>query len=421
LAAGTINSDTAIEMTVTATGAQTQLAAIEQLVTQATIDKPRQVAIADKVAAWFVAGVLLVAVSVGLVWWYIDASKAFWVLLSVLVVTCPCALSLAMPAALTAGINRARRMGLLVSGAQAMEMLSTTRAVVFDKTGTLTEGKMTIHSIIMLDKRLTREALLDILAALERHSRHPIARAFSERSERVKASQTQVFAGEGIEGTVNDVCFRFGRSSFAVGTDLSPPEGDGLWQLAARHSVEGFEPIAWINFADTLRDSAENAVSALKLLNIDVALLSGDREPPVAAMADRLGLTNYRAHARPKDKLHWLQRRQAKGERVLMVGDGINDVPVLSAADVSMAMGSATRLAQSKADSILLNGNLMVVPNAIRLARRVQRIVRQNLTWALMYNGIALPVAAAGLVPPWLAAIGMSLSSLLVVVNAMRV
>lgn len=421
LVAGTLNSDTGFEMVITEIGAKTQLAAIERLVTEAALDKPRQVAIADRVAGWFVAAVLLIALLVAAVWWQLDSSKALWVTLSVLVVTCPCALSLAMPAVLTAGINRARKMGLLISGAQTMELLSTVSMVVFDKTGTLTHGKMQLKEVVPLGDIDDIDAMLDILAALERHSRHPIARAFKDRQPVVDAEAVTVVAGEGIQGRVDGHNYRFGRLDFAMRSPLEPPSTAGLWQLLSKEHEGRFLPVAWVGFMDELRASAKPAIQALKQHGVEVALLSGDREAPVADIANYLGITRYRGLARPKDKLNWLQEQQAKGYTVLMVGDGINDVPVLSAADVSMAMGSATRLAQSKADSILLSGNLAVASKAITLSLRVQKIVRQNLSWALLYNAVALPVAIAGWVPPWLAAIGMSASSLIVVLNAMRV
>lgn len=421
LAAGTLNSDTGFAMVVTDTGPQTQLAAIERLVTEAALAKPRQVAIADRVAGWFVAAVLIISVLVAGVWWQLDSSKALWVTLSVLVVTCPCALSLAMPAVLTAGINRARKMGLLISGVQTMELLSSVNMVVFDKTGTLTHGKMQLKDVVSLEETGDVEALLDILAALERHSRHPIARAFKHRQAVVDAEAVTVVPGEGIQGRVDGRHYRFGRLDFAVQEPLEPPSAIGLWQLLSVESNDHFLPIAWVSFVDELRDSAKPAIQTLQQRGIEVALLSGDREAPVADIANFLGIARYQGLARPTDKLHWLQAQQRAGYRVLMVGDGINDVPVLSAADVSMAMGNATRLAQSKADSILLSGNLAVVTQAITLSARVQTIVRQNLSWALLYNVVALPVAIAGWVPPWLAAIGMSASSLIVVLNAMRV
>ena len=424
LSAGTLNGGSALELDVTRTGQSTQLAAIERLVDQASMVKPRQIALVDKIAGRFVGAVLLLALIVGGVWWYIDSSKAFWVVLSVLVVTCPCALSLATPAALTAGINRARKMGLLISGPQTIESLAEVDLVVFDKTGTLTEGRITVSQLLPLDSDNSQnEALIEIIAALEAHSRHPIALAFAGYRASVAAEQVDVVEGEGVSGCVGDAFYRFGRPAFASPStpDLDIPEVEGMWQLLSLKKQGQFEPLLWVCLTDDIRPSAKVAVSELHRLNKDVALLSGDRPQPVASIAVQLGIESPVAEARPDGKLGWVRKQQANGKSVLMVGDGINDVPVLSSADVSIAMGSATRLAQSNADSVLLSGNLAVIPLAISLSARVQRVIRQNLGWALLYNGLALPAAAAGVLPPHLAAIGMSFSSLVVVLNAMRI
>ncbi|WP_045858291.1 heavy metal translocating P-type ATPase [Teredinibacter purpureus] len=433
--AGTLNGEVALRLQVTAVGDGTQLSAIERLVDHASLVKPKQLAFADRVAAWFVGATLILTVIVGAVWWQIEPGKAFWVVLSVLVVTCPCALSLATPAALTAGLNRARKMGVLITGPQAMESLATVDQIVFDKTGTLTEGKVRVIDVVLVEPTSTSgtasidsnlldpDRVLAVIAALEEHSRHPIAKAFKRYRDRCTVKQVDVEQGEGIEGVVENHRYRFGRPTYAVDSVLAPepPSSNGMWQLLTVCLTQRYQPLAWVCLADDIRPSAMESVAGLFRLGRDVALLSGDRAASVTVMGERLGIQTQVAEARPHDKLAWLSTQQAEAQKVLMVGDGINDVPVLSAADVSMAMGSATRLAQSKADSILLNGNLAAIPDVIRLSIRVQRVIRQNLGWALLYNGIALPVAVMGLLPPYLAAIGMSFSSLIVVLNAMRV
>ncbi|WP_018414996.1 heavy metal translocating P-type ATPase [Teredinibacter turnerae] len=427
LCAGTLNRESALQLHVVQTGANTQLAAIEQLVEQAALQKPRQIAFADLIAGRFVAAVLVLSVIVAFVWWHIEPERALWVVLSVLVVTCPCALSLATPAALTAGLNRARRLGVLISGPQVMESLARLSHVVFDKTGTLTEGHLRLLGTAPPGSGAqTSEAeSLSIIATLEQYAQHPIADVFREFDRGLVASDVSVSEGEGVCGCVNGTRYRFGRPEFAA-PGVAYPDEDAqiLWQLLAAETGAGGAsqtvPLRWIKLGDCLRESAIDAVNQLVSLNRDVTLLSGDRNSVVADVATAAGIADWAGEARPADKLQWLNQQQAQGARVLMVGDGINDVPVLSAADISMAMGSATRLAQSKADSILLNGNLTAIPAIIVLSARVQKIIRQNLTWALVYNLVALPAAATGILPPWLAAIGMSASSLVVVLNAMR-
>lgn len=422
LSAGTLNSDTALEMRVEAVGADTELAAVERLVEKAALQKPRQIALADRIAGNFVAAVLLLAVGVGVLWWWIEPGKAFWVVLSVLVVTCPCALSLATPAALTAGVNRARRNGLLISGASAMEALAKVDQVVFDKTGTLTEGRLRRVEHESLDPTVGEDDQLAVVAALERYSSHPIAQAFDDVPTTRVATDVRVASAAGVEGEVDGKRYRFGRADFACATlVVDAVYSRDMWQLLSCQIADGrWKPLGWIQLADTLRSSAGDAVASLRQQTIAVDLLSGDRLAVVARVAETIRIEHYQADATPADKLMWIQQRQQSGRVVLMAGDGLNDVPVLSAADVSVAMGSATQLAQSRADCILLSGNLTAIPDSISLARRVQTIIRQNLGWALAYNGLALPAAALGIVPPYLAAVGMSLSSLVVVLNAMR-
>ncbi len=427
LAAGTLVAEQALQMQVEATGSNTRISAIEKLVRKAGLEKPRQVALADRIAAHFVSAVLLVAVLTGLSWWFIDADKAFWVVLSVLVVTCPCALSLATPAALTAGINRARALGVLVTGSEAMEALHKVDTIAFDKTGTLTQGKIHIQSLIPAAKTHSMseseiEDFLDIIASLEKSSSHPIANAFSGRGEKYASEQLEVITGQGIKGLVEGQAYRFGRAAFAApDSKLNYPSDFCMWQLLSKVVDGKYKPLLWVGLNDGLRSDAQSSVKVLLDQKYSVFLLSGDRSEVVNAIARELNLSDAQAELQPEQKLQWLKQQQQKGRAVMMVGDGINDVPVLSASDVSMAMGAATQLAQSKADSILLNGRLSAIPELIELAHKVQGVVRQNLFWALLYNLLALPAAAMGLLPPYLAAIGMSFSSLLVVLNATRV
>ncbi|MDP5210392.1 heavy metal translocating P-type ATPase [Microbulbifer sp. 2205BS26-8] len=414
--AGSVNGDSSLIVRVTAAGKFTRLSAIERLVERAQLEKPGQVALADRVAGAFVGIVLLAALGTFVLWWQLDASRAFWVALSVLVVTCPCALSLATPAALASATLRLQQLGLLVAGGNLLETLPRINRVVFDKTGTLTRGEPRIQRIELLRTGWDEQRVQEVAAALESQTRHPLARAFRAWRGNRLASQVRVHTGRGLEGLVEGVAYRLGRGDFAAGVDAAPPAAVGQWILLADDSG----PVAWIALGDALRASAREAVQQLHSLGLSVELLSGDQSGEVQRLAAQAGIDNFRAGASPEDKLAHMQHLQHRGERVLMVGDGLNDVPVLSGADASVAMMSAADLAQSRADAILLQGNLQVLSQSIALAYQCRRIVRQNLVWALGYNAVALPLAVCGLVPPWAAAIGMSASSLVVVLNALR-
>ncbi|KUJ81558.1 ATPase [Microbulbifer flavimaris] len=414
--AGSVNGDSTLEVRVTAAGQSTRISAIERLVERAQLEKPQQVALADRVAGWFVAVVLAAAGAAFAFWWQVAPERAFWIALSVLVVTCPCALSLATPAALAAATLRLQQLGLLIAGGHLLETLPRLTRVVFDKTGTLTQGEPRILQIQLLRDGWTEQRVRDVAAALESRSNHPLARAFRPWFNNLQARELVMHTGRGIEGRLDDMGYRLGRADFAAVEPPPLPRSEGQWLLLGDEKG----PVAWIGLGDQLRASAMAAVSRLRDSGLAMELLSGDQSAEVARLAQSVGITDYRAGVSPEEKLERLQQLQAGGEKVLMVGDGLNDVPVLSGADASVAMLSAADLAQSRADAILLNGDLQVLPNALQLSRKTRRIIRQNLAWALGYNVLALPLAVCGLVPPWVAALGMSASSLIVVLNALR-
>ncbi|WP_461516410.1 heavy metal translocating P-type ATPase [Porticoccus sp.] len=421
VSAGTVNSENPLVIRVSAVGNSTRLSAILRLVEKARSEKPVQVAVADRVAGYFVAAVLLIAVGVGLWWWQHEPQEALWVVLSVLVVTCPCALSLATPAAIAVATGELRKCGFLVSRGQVLDVLSTADQVVFDKTGTLTLGNMNVAAVIPLAEQQTPE-LLSLAAALERGSRHPIAKAFADIKPKQGLSDIVQQVGAGVCAKLNGCGYVIGEPHFVaerlgfVSPALPALEPGQLPLLLGEQS----RPLGWILLQDQLRPGAREALAQLRQLSVDVVLLSGDRVASVADMAAKLGIDQWHGAQTPQQKLTWVNGQQQQGHRVVMVGDGINDVPVLSGADASVALGDASDFARIHADSILLSGNLCTLPEAISMARRTRMVIRQNLAWALIYNLLALPLAAAGLIPPWAAAIGMSASSLLVVVNALR-
>ncbi|WP_317930750.1 heavy metal translocating P-type ATPase [Halioxenophilus sp. WMMB6] len=415
--AGTTNLESPLVVAVTAVGTATTLSSIERMVEDAAAHKPRQVTSADAMASWFVAAVIVISGLTGAYWGWREPGHALWVVLSVLVVTCPCALSLATPTAHAAALSRLRQAGLLVMNSDALSALAKVNRIVFDKTGTLTEGCPRVELVVAL-AGLSEAEVLAVIAALEEDSRHPIAQAFSPWRGQKLARHRLTQASAGVVGVVDERSYYFGRPDFAqqhLTESLTPPAA-GTWLLLADEQ----QALAWVQLADSARASAAPALAECRRQAIPATLLSGDNRQAVEQLAGELGLTEAVAEVAPGDKLARVQAYQQRGEIVMMVGDGINDVPVLSGADVSIAMAGATDLAQTKADAVLLTGDLTLLLKAMQFAKRLQVTIRQNLAWALAYNGIALPLAVAGLVPPWAAAIGMSASSLVVVANAMR-
>lgn len=416
--AGTLNVDSALTVRVMALGHGSRLSAIVRLLERAQSEKPRLAQIADHAAQWFLMVSLLAAIAVGALWWYIDATRAFWVVLAMLVATCPCALSLATPTALTAATGSLHRLGLLLTRGHVLEGLEQIDTVIFDKTGTLTEGRLTLRSIIPLGA-LDADQCLALAAALENRSEHPIARAFGQAP--VAAHNVQTTPGSGLEGDVEGRLARIGQPAFVCALSASdcpprPDDGSGQWLLLGDRQG----PLAWFALDDRLRDDALPLLQACRARGWRTLLLSGDSSPMVGHVAARLGIDEARGGLLPDDKLAVLRQLRAQGRKVLMLGDGVNDAPVLAAADISVAMGSATDLAKTCADAVLLSNRLDALPASFALARRTRRIIVENLCWAALYNGLMLPLAALGWVTPVWAAIGMSASSLVVVLNALR-
>jgi Cu2+-exporting ATPase len=432
---GSLNQASPLVVRVEKLGADTRLASIVRLLDRAQSEKPRIGQLADRAAAWFVGLLLLITVLVGVIWYVVDPSKVLWIVVSILVVTCPCALGLATPAALTTATGRLTRLGLLTTRGHALETLARATDLVFDKTGTLTLGRLSVRRVIALNGR-SEEEVSALAAALEAGSEHPIAKALrQDRAEgerlaaypsrvlreaaasTLTASQIRNTPGRGVEGTIGEQVYRLGAPRFAA-PDHTPPEvADGASWVAL---AEGSELIAWFALADTPRADAPAALAALKAQGLRLHLLSGDAEGAVKTTAHQLGITDWHAGALPEDKLAYVKALQQQGRIVAMVGDGINDAPVLAGAQVSIAMGEGADVAQAAADMVMLGSRLATLADGVALARKTQHIIRQNLGWALGYNLIAIPAAAFGHVTPWLAGIGMSVSSLLVVLNALR-
>jgi Cu2+-exporting ATPase len=414
---GTLNVDSALTVEVLAVGAHTQLSAMVRLLERAQTEKPRLARIADRAARYFVLGSLALAVAVGLVWWQLAPARAFWVVLAMLVATCPCALSLATPTALTAATGSLHRLGLLLSRGHVLEGLGRIDTVIFDKTGTLTEGRLRLRAVQTLGA-LDADACVALAAALENHSEHPIAQAFG-RAERA-AEEVRSVAGLGLEGWIDGEPLRIGAADFvcALSATPVPPAPDHAGQCLLLGDRRG--ALAWLLLDDPLRGDAAALLAACRSRGWQPMLLSGDRSAHVAAVAAELGIADARGGLGADAKLAVLRGLQAEGRQVLVLGDGVNDAPVLAAADISVAMGSGTDLARVSADAVLLGNRLGALIDAFELAARTRRVIVQNLCWALLYNGLMLPFAALGWVTPLWAALGMSVSSLTVVLNALR-
>jgi Cu2+-exporting ATPase len=415
--AGTLNVDGPLLISVQALGASTRLSAIVRLMQRAQTQKPRLAEIADRAAHWFLLLSLLAAAAIGLWWWQHEPARAFWVVLAMLVATCPCALSLAAPTALTAATGSLHRLGLLLTRGHVLEGLNHIDTVIFDKTGTLTEGRLSLSSVQPLAD-LPAEQCLALASALETRSEHPIAQAFGTCTQ--PARDVSTHPGAGLEGWVGEKRLRIGEATFVAAlcgqSPPRPPSTDCQWLLLGDQQ----RPLAWFGLNDRLRSDAPALHAMCKARGLRTVLLSGDHSPMVQQVAAELGLDEAHGGLLPEHKLAHLQALQAQGRRVLVVGDGVNDVPLLAAADISVAMASATDLAKTSADAVLLSNRLGSLAQAFALARRTRRVIVQNLAWAGLYNGLMLPFAALGWITPLWAALGMSLSSLAVVGNALR-
>lgn len=407
--AGSINLDGPLEVAVLRVGADTTAQGIVRLMQQAQSQRPAALGLLDRVAAGFTAVVLALALGAGLVWWWMDPSRAVAVAVAVLIVTCPCALTLAAPAAwLTASGALARR-GLLLADLSALDRLCAIDTVAFDKTGTLSEDRL------VLERHWAEGGDADTLLALARGlaggSRHPHARALADGRPAVGWHEVREVAGQGIEAL--DADGRRWRLGAPAWVSAAP---DGAARLA--FGADGV--VLWMTLAEQARPDAAEAIAELRALGQRVELLSGDQPGAVERLAAQVRPDAWQAGATPASKLAAVRAWQAQGHRVLMVGDGVNDAPVLAAADVRVVMGQGAMLARSAADAVLVSNRLTALPQALRLARRTRRVLRQNLAWAALYNLACVPLALAGWLPPLAAGAGMAASSLFVVLNAQR-
>jgi Cu2+-exporting ATPase len=430
VAAGSLNLGSPVLMRVTRLGAQTRYQRIVALVERALTERPSFILSADRIAGPFLWGVLGLAAAAYGVWSWIDPTRALWVAVSVLIVTCPCALSLGAPVALIAAAGELARRGVLLQRLDALEVLTRVGDLVFDKTGTLSEDRLTLAQKVWLagdePQRLQWEGVARGLGA---QSSHPLARALAQglgAADTAAAGWTELQeeSGRGMQGRCDRPgvggLWRLGSALWCGADEAEQGDRPAVW--LAHQEDRRWQPVLRCEFDEALRPDAAAGVAALKSAGLNVHLLSGDQPAAVLAMARRLGLSEGQARSRctPQDKLAAVDALQTQGRVVAMVGDGINDAPVLARSDVSIAMGSAAALAQARADVIVLSNRISDLGLLHGMAQRTLRVIRQNLTWALLYNLAGVPLALIGWLPPWLAGIGMAASSLLVVGNALR-
>ena len=434
LLAGSINGDGALEMRVTAPSGSTAWDEAMDLVVHAQASRPRIQRTADRIMAYFVPVLLFLAISAALYW----VAQGNWkrgidAFVAVVVVTCPCAVGLAAPLAVMAASGKAAKEGILVKSAETFETAAQLRTVVFDKTGTLTQGKPSLVSI-QTSGRFSQHVLLQIAASLEQMSLHPLARGVCQAANAqglslLKASDLQVLPGLGVRGFVHweseILNVSIGSAELLRQQNIPvtlPHEKDESTQQALGQPlyvvVDGrHEGVLWLS--DELSEFSAEAVRTLQSQGLNTVLLSGDRKEAVAYMASRLGIARAQGELRPDEKYGQLVSLRSEGSLV-MVGDGLNDAPALAGADLGVAMGTGADAAQATADVILVSHDLRKLPRLLEISRSTVAVIWQNLGWALVYNLLAVPLAASGSIPPWAAAAAMSASSVSVVLNSLR-
>jgi Cu2+-exporting ATPase len=412
--AGSQNLDAELLIECTAVYNDFVLSRISALYRQSSLYKPRFALIADRIARYFVGFILLVTLGSAVYWLQAGSSEWFSIALSVLVVSCPCALSLATPVAYTVAISALRQTGVVVRHGALLERLAEVDEMILDKTGTLTTGTITLVQVHLLASELSVGDARAIAAALERGSRHPIAHAFQTESE-VRASDITINPGEGVSGIVDGQRYWLGRADYAGSPGLCPPSDAGIWVLLGAD-----QPLAWFQLNDQPRPEAEAVVQRLWSAGLHLSILTGDAIGEARRLGEMLGIEEVHASMKPDAKVSVVRQRQKQGARVVMVGDGINDAAAMASAYASVAVSPVDVIVQEAADATLLNSNLTSLPVLVEFSKKVRRVIRQNISWALMYNGTVIPLAVAGMLHPWMAALGMSLSSLLVVLNANR-
>ncbi|MGF1689831.1 heavy metal translocating P-type ATPase [Photobacterium kagoshimensis] len=418
--AGTINGDGNIKIRVTTDRQNSLISNIVRLQDEAQMSKPKVAVLADVVARYFVAIILIVAAGTWYYWHQQQPEDALWITLAVLVATCPCALSLATPTALTCSTSSLGRLGILLRRGHVLETLCKVNQLVIDKTGTLTEGNVRLVETRLFSD-FTQQQALSMAAELERFANHPIANAFKPyRNERTLFNHVENTIGQGLQGNIEQHSWRIGQLGFVL--QGNPNAKQLSQQMNNQYQVwlsRDSELVAAFKLEDPIREDSAELIHQFHRAGIRVTMLTGDNSVSAQLVADKLGIDKLVSGVTPEGKLQYLRSLDAK-DIALMIGDGVNDAPVLAGAHLSVAMGGGTDIAKSSADMVLLGDQLTRILNARKLALRTKKIIRENLAWALGYNLIILPLAVAGFVAPYIAVVGMSASSIIVVSNSLR-
>ena len=409
--AGCVNHDGVIEIKINKIGQNTLLNQIIRLQHNALTKRPKLVEITDKVAQWFIACLLIFASLTAIGWYQIDPEHAFWITISVLVATCPCALSLAIPTALTCAVATLTRKGVLIKQAHVLETLSQITLFAFDKTGTLTQGKFSLDEVDILDKQYTKAQVLDMAAMLERYSEHPIASAFDEITPaHHNLNNVEVHPGLGISAQDANNHYAIGKSGW-----FDSKKSNAQASLYINKQV-----VARFYFIDKVKNDAKKLIDSLQSQNLTCHMLTGDASDAGQKVAKQLNLESVQSGCSPQDKQTAVEKWASQNEVVAMVGDGVNDSPVFASAHLSIAMETGADISKNSADVVLLNSDLASIDHLLNVAKQTRRIIKQNLALSLLYNASILPLAALGLVAPWMAVIGMSASSIIVISNSLR-
>ncbi|OLQ88407.1 ATPase P [Vibrio panuliri] len=410
--AGTLNGEEAFILEVSSSKADSMISNIVRLQDEAQLSKPKIAEIADVVARYFVAAILLIAAATWFYWQQNQPEDAFWIMLAVLVATCPCALSLATPTALTCATSRMGNYGILLRKSHVFETLCKVNHLIVDKTGTLTHGDIVI-SDVSLQGNFDRQQVLALAAALEAHANHPLARAFRPYLDKqIYVEQIENIIGSGIVGRYQGKQLKIGSAGFVLPTQ-SPTMANAIY-LSLDDKL-----IATFTYQDPIRKEAKAFIKQFQQAGVRVTLLTGDSVENAQLVAKQIGIEDVVAQAKPQDKLNYLNSGESN-DVTMMIGDGINDAPTLAGAHLSVAMGGGTDVAKASADMVLLGDNLDRILKARELALKTRRIIAENLAWSLGYNLFILPLAVAGLVAPYFAVVGMSASSIIVVSNSLR-
>ncbi|OUS26352.1 copper-transporting ATPase [Thalassotalea sp. 42_200_T64] len=415
--AGTVNGDGNLIIEISKANSDSFLTNLIRLSESAQAHKPAIAQLSDRIAQYFVAIILLTAVATSF-YWYVNApEQAFWITLSVLVATCPCALSLATPTALTCGTTRLNKDGIMIKNGHVLETMPKVDCFAFDKTGTLTNGEFALTKTVLLAQQYDKTSVLSLAAALEAHSEHPLAKAFIPyRDYAVNVDNVEVVPGCGITANKDGYQIAIGKTSWLrKSTPIEQQYQQAQCLLTVNNTL-----VAVFYLQDTLRDDTVEVLECLHQNNLDTVLISGDNRSGVDAFRQQVRLKQCFDTCSARDKLSILKDKQAQGKNVAMVGDGVNDSPVFAQAHVSIAMGSGTEIAKSGADVILLNNQLSSLLKLKQTSAKTSRIIKQNFAWAFAYNAIILPLAVCGFITPYMAVLGMSASSIIVVSNSLR-